>query len=73
VFSVDFQAASIAYKSMLTSTGHFAAICDHNMGHSIPLDAAPSVAEFFAANGFGAWPSPYASGLPASFPAYCSL
>jgi hypothetical protein len=28
---------------------------------------------FFAANGFGAWPSPYASGLPASFPSYCAL
>jgi predicted esterase len=73
VFSVDFQAASMAYKSMLTASGHFAAICDHNMGHKIPLDAAPSVSEFYAANGFGAWPSPYASGLPASFPAYCSL
>ncbi|HEY1817865.1 MAG TPA: hypothetical protein VGG74_36235 [Kofleriaceae bacterium] len=73
VFGVDFEAASMLYESTLQSAGHFAAICDHGMGHSIPLNAAPSVATFFAANGFGAWPSPYASGLPASFPAYCSL
>jgi poly(3-hydroxybutyrate) depolymerase len=73
VFGVDFQAASMLYQSTLTSAGHFAAICDHGMGHSIPLDAAPSVATFFTANGFGAWPSPYTSGLPASFPSYCAL
>jgi len=73
VYSVDFKAASEAYKSMLDGDGHFTAICNHNMGHSIPLDAAPSVAAFFTANGFGAWPSPYKSGLPASFPTYCAL
>ncbi len=72
VFGVDFQAASKAYEATLTASGHFAAICDHGMGHAIPLDAAPSVAEFFAANGYGAWPSPYTNGLPASFPAYCA-
>jgi len=73
VFSVDFQAASQAYQATLKSAGHFAAICNHGMGHSIPLDAAPSVAAFFTANPWGAWPSPYANGLPAGFPAYCSL
>jgi len=74
VFGVDFQAASETYYSTLKDDGHFAAICDHGMGHDIPLDAAPSVAAFFAANPYGAWPSPYESaGLPASFPGYCSL
>ena len=73
VFGVDFQAASESYKTMLVASGHFAALCDHGMGHSIPLDAAPSVATFFTANGFGAWPSPYENGLPASFPSYCAL
>ena len=71
VFGLDFVAASQHYKQMLTATGHFAAICDHGLGHEIPLDAAPSVVTFFAANPYGAWPSPYASGLPSSFPAYC--
>lgn len=73
VFGVDFKAASETYKSTLIADGHFAALCDHGKGHDIPLDAAPSVAAFFAANGFGVSPSPYAAGLPASFPSYCSL
>jgi predicted esterase len=73
VFGVDFQAASQTYYTTLTTDGHFAAICDHGMGHAIPTAAAPSVALFFQANGFGVYPSPYASGLPASFPTYCML
>ena len=72
VYNVDFQAASQAYKMTLDADGHYTAICNHNGGHSIPVDAAPSVAKFFADNGFGQWPSPYAaSGLPSSFPTYC--
>jgi len=72
VFGVDFQAASDRYRTMLVASGHYAEGCDHGQGHNIPLDAAPSVALFFAANPYGAWPSPYAAGLPASFPSYCS-
>ena len=73
VFNVDFKAASEAYKAALDADGHFTAICDHNMGHSIPVDAAPSVVKFFADNGFGQWPSPYAAGgLPSGFPSYCT-
>jgi predicted esterase len=72
VFDVDFQAASRRYKDALTADGHYAALCEHTGGHDIPLDAAPAVFEFFNANPWGAWPSPYAaSGLPASFPSYC--
>jgi poly(3-hydroxybutyrate) depolymerase len=71
VFGVDFQAASERYQSTLAGAGHFVAICDHGKGHEIPLDAAPSVLAFFAANPYGAWPSPYASGLPSTFPSYC--
>ena len=73
VFNTDFKGASEAYKAALDADGHFTAICDHNMGHSIPVDAAPSVAKFFADNAFGQWPSPYAaSGLPSGFPTYCT-
>lgn len=73
VFGLDFLDASKRYQQLLVAGGHFAAICDHGKGHQIPLDAAPSVITFFEANGFGVWPSPYVNGLPASFPAYCSL
>jgi len=73
IFDVDFQMASQTYQTLLTNADHFAAICDHGGGHSIPLDAAPSAMVFFAANGFGDWPSPYASaGLPSTFPTYCA-
>ena len=72
VFGVDFQAASDRYRTTLIASGHYAEGCDHGQGHQIPLDAAPSVAAFFAANPYGAWPSPYATGLPSSFPAYCA-
>jgi len=72
VFGVDFKVASENYASALTAAGHYAELCDHGGGHAIPLDAAPSVALFFTANGFGAWPSPYASGIPQSFPTYCA-
>jgi poly(3-hydroxybutyrate) depolymerase len=71
VFGVDFKAASERYRATLAADGHFTALCDHGAGHEIPLDAAPSVAAFFAANGYGAWPSPYEGGLPSSFPTYC--
>ncbi|MBK9031957.1 MAG: hypothetical protein IPL61_11625 [Myxococcales bacterium] len=73
VFNVDFQDAAMRFYTLLTDGGHYAALCNHNTGHAIPRDAAPSVAQFFADNPFGAWPSPYAAaGLPASFPAYCA-
>ncbi|CAN5747093.1 hypothetical protein BH11MYX3_BH11MYX3_48390 [soil metagenome] len=72
VFGVDFKAASEAYQATLTASGHFARLCDHGNGHMIPLDAAPSVAAFFTANGFGAWPSPFEAGLPSTFPTYCT-
>ena len=73
VFGVNFQAASIAYKTLLDDADHFTAICNHGGGHTIPRTASPSVITFFAANGYGVWPSPYvATGLPAGFPAYCT-
>jgi len=71
VFGVDFQAASARYRTALADSGHFTITCDHGQGHQIPLDAAPSVLGFFDAHGFGVSPSPYAAGLPSTFPSYC--
>jgi hypothetical protein len=71
VFGVDFKAASEHYRAVLADDGHFTALCDHGKGHEIPLDAAPSVYAMFRAHSFGTSPSPYADGLPSSFPAYC--
>jgi predicted esterase len=70
---IDFQMVSEAYRDALRDAGHFAFICDHGMGHVIPTGAVDSVRQFVADHPFGAVPSPYAGGLPASFPAYCGL
>jgi predicted esterase len=72
VYNYDFQAASQRYKDKLVADGHFAFLCNHNMGHTIPA-AASSVWTFFQAHAFGTNPSPYQHGLPAGFPAYCTL
>lgn len=73
VYGVDFNAATVRYAADVRAMGNFSAICDHGKGHSIPRDAAPSLLTFFAAHPFGTLPSPYAGGLPASFPTYCKL
>ncbi|MBX7083755.1 MAG: hypothetical protein K1X88_31385 [Nannocystaceae bacterium] len=70
---LDFAQASANYGAVLRDAGRFAPMCDHGGGHTIPLDAAPSVLEFFAAQPLGTTPSPFVDGLPASFPAYCAL
>jgi predicted esterase len=70
---VGFQQISEAYRDDLRGSGHFAFICDHGMGHSIPTDAIDSVQQFFEDHPFGADPSPYAAALPAGFPTYCGL
>ncbi len=72
VYNYDFQAASQRYKTKLAGDGHFAFLCNHGMGHAIP-SAAASVWAFFQAHAFGTKPSPYAGGLPPSFPSYCAL
>ena len=55
------------YLNVLTSAGHFAFICNHGRGHTIPTDAVPSVIEFFYAHPYGTDPSPYAGGLLLDF------
>ena len=48
-------------------------LCDHGMGHTIPSDGGPAVVQFFSDHPYKTRPSPYADGLPASFPSYCAL
>lgn len=71
VANFPFQMASERYRNNLTNAGHFAVLCNHGMGHRIPM-AQPSVARFFQDHPFGVTPAPYAGGLPQGFPAYCS-
>lgn len=73
VVVISFQTASQNYYNDLKSKSQFATICNHNNGHSIPLDARAAVWQFFQAHPFGTVPSPYAGGLPSSMPSYCTL
>jgi len=57
----------------LKSAGHFAILCNHGMGHTIPFAATASVGRFLADHPFGTDPSPYGGGLPQGFPSYCTI
>jgi formylglycine-generating enzyme required for sulfatase activity len=67
------QQNSQEWLAALKQTGHFAIICDHGLGHAIPEDALPSVFRFLQDHPWHSIPDPYAAGLPAGFPEYCSL
>ena len=73
VVITKFAQISEAYHEDLKSTGRFSFVCDHGLGHKVPMDARPAVARFFEDHPFGTAPSPYAKGLPEGTPAYCSL
>jgi poly(3-hydroxybutyrate) depolymerase len=70
---LNFHDASVAYQKALTDAGHFNFLCDHGGGHQIPATATASVVQFFFDHPYGTDPEPYVSGLPSSFPAYCTL
>ena len=70
---ISFEDASDAYLAALQDRDHFAFICDHGNGHTIPADARPSVWDFFQAHPWGTAPSPYAEALPSDYPSYCAL
>lgn len=72
VVVISFQDASEQYRDALRDAGHFAFICNHGAGHTIP-QAQSSVLRFFLDHPWGTEPSPYVDGLPEGFPSYCSL
>jgi poly(3-hydroxybutyrate) depolymerase len=67
---INFQDSSQQYYDQIKAAGHFAALCNHGGGHSIPNAARPAVVQFFFDHPFKA-PSPYAGGFPIGFPSYC--
>lgn len=69
-----FVGPSEAYRDLLRNDGHFAFICDHSLGHMLPpQDGRAAAWEFLQTHRYGTDPSPYETGLPGSFPSYCSL
>ncbi len=73
VVIVSFETETKAYSAWMTMNGHFSFMCNHNMGHTVPLDARDSAYQFLKDHPFGVSPEPYAKALPAGFPSYCAL
>jgi len=69
----DFNQASITLSGLLQDDGHFVAECVHDGGHVPPDGAKDYVWEFFEDHPMGVDSSPYADGLPDSFPTFCAL
>lgn len=58
----------------LVSKGGFAVNCDHGGQHCAnPPELTAAMWEFLKAHTFDTMTSPYAGGLPASFPSYCEI
>jgi hypothetical protein len=73
VFGQDFYAGSKTWQTTLKAEGHFAMLCDHGGGHSLPIKLVPAVWQFFLDHPFGSNPSAYAGGkLPNSISAVCT-
>jgi predicted esterase len=71
---LKFQQTSELYRAAIDERGGFAYLCDHGMGHSIPLGSVQaSMWQFFRDHPYGTKPSPYKDGLPQGFPEYCAL
>lgn len=70
---ITFDSAAEKYYGELSEAGHFAFICNHNKGHTVPSTARDAAFQFLQDHPFGASPEPYAKELPASFPDYCTL
>jgi predicted esterase len=62
----SFENASTQWNTKLKADGHFALLCNHGGGHSIPSSYKTSAWTFFQAHGYGVNPSPWAGGLPAT-------
>lgn len=75
VVIVNFKDLSEAYRDDLRGRDHFAFICDHGGGHTIPTGQGEqsAVKAFFENHPWGTTPSPFRDALPAGFPPYCAL
>jgi hypothetical protein len=74
VVIVTFSRTSATLDMQMKNAGGFVVNCNHGGGHcGIPDAAAEAGWEFMKAHPFGTDPSPYESGLPASFPDYCEI
>lgn len=70
---VNFESETQSYRDALALAGHFAFICDHGLGHTVPETGIASAWRFLLDHPFGERPDPYSTAFPEGFPSYCSL
>ena len=70
---LKYKPISERFRDEINKNGGFAFICDHGRGHTVPTDAADAIWQFFKDHPWNTSPSPYARGLPESFPDYCRV
>jgi predicted esterase len=71
---VNFGETSRALADVLVPAGGFVIDCNHGSGHcGAPASLHELAWKFMQAHPFGTTPSPFESGLPAEFPALCTV
>jgi hypothetical protein len=74
VVIVDFSVQSMVLDVDVAMKGGFAIDCNHGGGHvGAPVDLKAAGWQFLKDHPFGVSPEPYASGLPSTFPPYCTV
>jgi predicted esterase len=72
--TISFADTSVALSTQTRASGAFAINCDHGGGHcGAPTELKEAAWQFMKDHPYGLAREPYASGLPASFPSYCSI
>jgi hypothetical protein len=74
VVVIDFGDSSLREDIDLAKKGGFAVDCDHGGGHvSAPPSLKAAGWDFLKKHPFGFGTSPYANGLPSTYPTYCKI
>jgi poly(3-hydroxybutyrate) depolymerase len=74
VVVIDFSQASATLDMDVVSKGGFAVDCNHMGNHcGAPQNDIAAQWQFCKDHPYGVSPEPYASGLPSSFPSYCTI
>lgn len=74
VVVIDFGDSSLREDIDIAKHGGFAVDCDHGGGHvGAPADLKAAGWDFLKKHPFGFGTSPYAAGLPATYPKYCMI
>ena len=74
VVVLDFATASMTADKDVAGHGGFVVDCNHGGGHcGAPANDIAAQWQFCKDHPFGVSPEPYASGLPSSFPTYCTV